>query len=195
MSRFPVRSIDVGYGNTKFVLREDGDGIHCDLFPSLAPIASSVQGLDGGILAKHRIVPIEIDGLRYGVGKDSNLSLQGVNARTLDATFSQSNEYLALVRGALLYMGATEITLLVVGLPVTTALTMGPALEKRLTGTHVLSESGGSRKVVNVHRVKALAQPLGAFIDYATRTGRGEQMPGCYGDYAQSSGRAHVRAG
>lgn len=36
-----VRAIDVGYGNTKFVVLRQGAGeIHCGLFPSIAPQAS-----------------------------------------------------------------------------------------------------------------------------------------------------------
>jgi len=74
-------------------------------------------------------------------------------------------------------MGATEIGLLNVGLSMSTIDSMAEALQQRLVGTHVLSNPRAtSKRVVNVHSVRVLPQPLGAFFDYMARTNQFEQM-------------------
>jgi len=56
-----VRAIDVGFGNTKFVLNPAASGIQCSLFPSLAPLATN-DDLTGGVLQKRNTVVVEVNG-------------------------------------------------------------------------------------------------------------------------------------
>jgi plasmid segregation protein ParM len=68
-----------------------------------------------------------------------------------------SPTYLALLRGALHYIGAARIDMLVVGLPVSTFLTRREHLTAALLGEHPVGD-----KVIHVHDVLVLAQPHGA---------------------------------
>lgn len=67
-----------------------------------------------------------------------------------------SDEYLALVRGALAYMKVATVDLLVVGLPVTIFDMRRVALSKRLCGEHPITEG----KTVAIKEVKVLASPM-----------------------------------
>lgn len=178
MSRYSVRSIDVGYGNTKFVVGEENGVPQCSLFPSLAPFAPArrrdfaADGMDA-----RTTTIVNVAGEDYEVGIDADRALAGSNARTLDPCFATTDVYLALVRGAFHFMGATEIGLLNVGLPMSTIDTMAQPLQERLVGTHVLSNpKGPTKRVVNVHAVRVLPQPLGAFFDHMARTHQFDTM-------------------
>lgn len=61
-------------------------------------------------------------------------------------------------------MDAEEIDLLVVGLPVDLMDSKKAVLEAKLTGAH----SVGSRTFI-IHRVNAVAQPLGGFLNFASQ--------------------------
>jgi hypothetical protein len=63
-----VRAVDVGYGNTKYVLEhQHGSEIVCALFPSLAPQASHSPDLGVGVLKRRNSVTVEVNGIRYEV--------------------------------------------------------------------------------------------------------------------------------
>lgn len=167
-----VRSIDVGYGNTKYVCaRPKGGEISCRLFPSLVS-RSFGHDLSDGVIAKRDTVIVEVDGNRYEVGPDVELALRTHSSRVLHRDFVDTPEYLALLRGALAYMRLPVIDLLVVGLPVSWLAMKSSALKERLTGEHPAGDAG----VVRVEKVLVLAQPLGGFIDYALSSGRYGQL-------------------
>lgn len=174
-----VRSIDVGFGNTKYVVISNGNGdIQCSLFPSLAPQASEGADLASGVLQKRNTVTVEVNGVRYEVGKDANLAQDATHGRVLDLSYPTTDPYLALVRGAIYYMGVPEIHLLVLGLPVNSFDKYKEVLEKRITGEHKipspLYKSGNGTPehiTVKVHNVKVQPQPLGAFFDHAVTSG------------------------
>lgn len=166
----PVRAIDVGFGNTKFVLGTSNGEVQCTMFPSLTPLAAP-NDHNGAILQRRNTVVIEVNGVRYEIGKDSVIA-QGANpTRVLDPTFATSDAYIALVRGALYFMGASHIENLIVGLPVSTVRDLQEGLIKTLTGSHPVPSAGSNPepRTVTIGRVFALAQPLGAFFDYAHR--------------------------
>lgn len=174
---FPVRAIDVGFGNTKYVVSSTVSEVQCALFPSLAPVAAS-NDLTGGVLQRRNTVAIEVNGVKYEIGKDSAIA-QGANpTRILDPSFAKSDCYIALIRGALYYMGATEIHNLVVGLPVSTINDFREGLVKALIGNHPIPSAAPScgTVLVKVHHVIALPQPLGAFFDYAHHADTFKQM-------------------
>ena len=64
-----VRAIDVGYGNTKYLSLVTSNDIQCGIFPSLAPQASSGPDLAAGLMQRRNTVVVEVDGVKYEVGK------------------------------------------------------------------------------------------------------------------------------
>jgi plasmid segregation protein ParM len=161
-----VRSIDVGYGNTKYVHACRGQAVACRDYPSLAPVATRGELADA-LGRRRRTIEVDIDGIRYEVGPDVGLARGAFAARNMDDDFCTTPEYLALVRGALYSMEVDAIDLLVVGLPVSTFAAKRQVLERRLTGTHLIV-----RRTVEVRRVKVLAQPHGALLQYSAGLGR-----------------------
>jgi plasmid segregation protein ParM len=158
-----VRAIDVGYSWTKYVVEGSSLGnIRCRAFPSIAPRASNRDlALDGR--ARRSTVQITVNELAFEVGPDAALVQETYQAMPLDDGYTDTAEYLALARGALHLMRVDQVDLLVVGLPVALYRQKRHALERRLTGTHPL----GGGNVVSVLAVKALAQPVGAFLSAA----------------------------
>ena len=162
-----VRSIDVGYGYTKYTTAHAGGEIRCAHFPSLAyPSSRDPAGSLGA--ERRRTVAIPIDQLFYEVGPDVLLAADTFRAAQIHDNYIDTPEYLALVRGALRLMKLEHIDLLVVGLPVALFATHKAKLEKRMTGLHDL----GAGKTVQVRKALAMAQPNGALIDYATQQDR-----------------------
>lgn len=162
-----VRSIDVGYGYTKYTTAHVGDEIRCAHFPSLAYPSARDPACSLGA-ERRRTVAIPIDQLFYEVGPDVLLAADTFRAAQIHDNYIDTPEYLALVRGALRLMKLEYIDLLVVGLPVALFATHKARLEKRMTGLHNL----GAGKTVQVRKALAMAQPNGALIDYATQQDR-----------------------
>jgi len=162
-----VRSIDVGFRNTKFVVATDERGIECAVFPSVAPTANG-RNLSEAMGRRRDTVTITVEGIDYEVGPDALLAEKPIPTQTLGDDFCLTPEYLALVRGALHRMRVKVVDLLVVGLPVSTFQFRKADLARRLHGLHPV----GPGKTVEVREVKVLAQPHGALIDYALTSGR-----------------------
>ncbi|MDY7574479.1 PRTRC system protein D [Actimicrobium sp. CCI2.3] len=157
-----VRAIDVGYGNTKYVVSAGRGPVRCAHFPSIAPVTSG-RDLAAALGRQRRTVAITIGDLTYEVGPDAALADDLAGTRHMDDDYIQSPEYLALARGALHLMREPAIDLLVVGLPVSTFALHKTSLEKRMSGLH---DVGGGR-TVTVRKVRVLAQPHGALMHFA----------------------------
>mgnify|MGYP000026372099 FL=1 len=166
-----VRAIDIGYGNTKYVASRSEREIQCAMFPSLAPVASQLE-LSTGMVTTRDTVAVEVEGVKYEVGPGARLGLKAHHARILHGDYVTTPEYLALVRGALSCMQLSHVDLLVVGLPVGLMNSKARALAARLKGRHPV----GNGREVEVRHVWTLAQPLGGFLDYATRQGTYETL-------------------
>lgn len=170
MSEAIVRAIDVGYGNTKFVqFHTPGGEIACSLFPSISPQASTGADLTGGVFQRRNTVIVEVNGVRYEVGRDAKLAQDASYGRTLDADFSMTDAYMALVRGAISYMGVPHLDHLILGLPVNTHAQHHEALTKRMVGVHRIPDASGNPIDVEVRSVTVTPQPIGAFFDYTIR--------------------------
>ncbi len=175
-----VRAIDVGYGNVKFTLRHvDMDKpIECSIYPSRSPMATG-KSLTAELLRARDTVVVKVGEHEYEVGKQVNYAMgDNDESAVLERDFCLTDAYLARLLGALYYMRCNDpqgvpytpvstIELLVVGLPVSTykSKDLVKSLTKRLTGYHELP----NERSVEVKRVVALAQPLGAFYEYATQ--------------------------
>ncbi|RCW72404.1 plasmid segregation protein ParM [Pseudorhodoferax soli] len=156
-----VRSIDVGFGNTKFVVGHSDKDIKCACFPSLAYTSAKDPSVRPSA-ERRRTVAVPIDGLYYEVGPDVHLAADNFRATQLHDQYVETPEYLALARGALSYMKVDVIDLLMVGLPVSSFQARKGFLERLMTGVHAL----GGGKTVEVRRAVALAQPQGALVYY-----------------------------
>lgn len=166
-----VRAIDVGYGNTKYVMfRTPGEDAQCSVFPSIAPQAPRGADLTGGVFHRRSTVVVNVNGIDYEVGKDARLAQDTSYGRILDQDYCMSDTYMALVRGALFYMGVKEIDVLVLGLPVNTHEQYHGALAEKMRGEHVVPGLDGAEpRTVKIHHVRVVPQPIGGFFDYAIR--------------------------
>lgn len=175
-----VRAIDVGYGNTKYLSLVTSNDIQCGIFPSLAPQASSGPDLAAGLMQRRNTVVVEVDGVKYEVGKDARLAQDASHGRILDPDYSMTDSHMALIRGALYYMGQPKIDLLVLGLPVNTFEKYNVQLAKRVIGKHPVpfreKDGSMSQREIEVANCRVIPQPIGAFFDYATKTRTYDRM-------------------
>lgn len=158
-----VRAVDVGSGNTKFVTAATGADIRCTSFPSVA-YPSSDASPSWPASERKKTVCIPIGPLFYEVGPDVSLAADTFCAKQLHDDYTETPEYMALLRGALSMMKVDEIDLLVVGLPVALLPVKKAALEKAMCGKHDV----GGGKSVTVGKAMAVAQPQGALVHYAS---------------------------
>jgi plasmid segregation protein ParM len=158
-----VRAVDVGSGNTKFVTAAAGTDIRCISFPSIAYPSSDASPL-WPASERRKTVCIPVGPLFYEVGPDVGLAADTFRAKQLHDEYTESPEYLALLRGALSMMKLSHIDLLVVGLPVALFAVKKAALEKMMVGSHDI----GGGKTVTVGKALAVAQPQGALVHYAS---------------------------
>ena len=157
-----VRAVDVGSGNTKYVAGVVGTEVRCASFPSVA-YPSSGDATEGPPGERRRTVSIPIGPLFYEVGPDVGLAADTFRAKQLHDDYTESPEYMALLRGALSLMKLPQIDLLVVGLPVALLGLKKASLERAMIGRHPV---GGGKSVVVV-KALAVAQPQGALVHYA----------------------------
>lgn len=94
---------------------------------------------------------------------DVGLAADTFRAKQLHDEYTESPEYMALLRGALSMMKVSHIDLLIVGLPVALFSLKKSALEKTMAGEHQI----GGGKTVTVAKAMAVAQPQGALVHYA----------------------------
>ena len=157
-----VRAVDVGSGNTKFVTGIAGNEIRCASFPSVA-YPSSGETPHWPASERRKTVCIPVGPLFYEVGPDVGLAADTFRAKQLHDEYTESPEYMALLRGALCMMKVSHIDLLIVGLPVALFSLKKSALEKTMAGEHQI----GGGKTVTVAKAMAVAQPQGALVHYA----------------------------
>lgn len=170
-----IKAIDVGYGNVKYTSLLVGNEIQCGLFPALAPQATHGPDLALGLLQKPNTAVVEVEGIFYVVGKDARLSQDATHGRILDPDYSMTDTHMALIRGALFFMGEHEIDMLVLGLPVNTHAKYHEALAKRVIGVHPVPFKNGKKECL-VKNVRVLPQPIGAFFDYTSQCGTYDKM-------------------
>lgn len=150
-----VRAVDVGSGNTKFVTGVVGNEIRCASFPSVA-YPSSGETPHWPASERRKTVCIPVGPLFYEVRPDVGLAADTFRAKQLHDEYTESPEYMALLRGALSMMKVSHIDLLIVGLPVALFSLKKSALEKTMAGEHQI---GGGKTVtvakatlIKVHR-------------------------------------------
>lgn len=156
----PVFAIDVGYGNTKYAYRTvDGTGA-TGMFPSLAPIAAfrALSGDNGDMPVARKMVTITIDGVGYEVGPDvPTTAAYGRTGRLLVDFYPMTDNYAALLFGAIHFSGVTHIDRLVLGLAVHNPLKHAAALRERFVGKFNFGHGS-----VEIGKVVVIPQPLGS---------------------------------
>lgn len=166
-----VRAIDVGYGNTKYVTRSDGGGIHCAHFPSLA-FHTPTEQVHNGLGGLRRTVAVPGGGGFYEVGPEVELAATWMKARRRNDGFTETDEYRALTAGALHYMKVDTVDLLVLGLPVAQYVIRRTQLAKAMTCAFEV----GRKKTVLVKKAIVIAQPQGALLKYAAEMGAMDEI-------------------
>ncbi|MFT3815567.1 MAG: PRTRC system protein D [Acidovorax sp.] len=166
-----VRAVDVGFGHTKFVTGVGGTEIRCASFPSLCYPGARDSAKVPAIESRATMC-IPIGGLFYEVGPDVALAGDAFRPSQMHDRYTETPEYMALLRGALRMMKVPEIHLLVVGLPVALLVARKSKLERAMMGTH---DVGGGRRVV-VHKAIAVAQPQGALVYFASVAGKMDRI-------------------
>lgn len=167
-----VRAIDLGYGFTKFIhnVTDKGD-LRTASFPSIASIAGK-KNLGGGFFAERDTVEVKHDGVMYEVGKDVVLGASAYSNRVLNKRYTQSNDYFALMKGALKMMKLNVIDTLVLGAPVNKYDEVKEFLKTSWRGDIDLD---GNLKV-RINKVIVLPQPLGGFALYGAQSGNYEKI-------------------
>jgi plasmid segregation protein ParM len=180
-----ARAIDVGYGNTKFTTANRKQDYGCEFFPSIAPTSTNEVTIAGGMMSNSEFVNVEVDGKYYAVGKEAHYQASTGTTRILDQGFALTNDYLALVRGALHYMALPKIDMLVLGLPMNTYKdqNLRDALRARMIGGHTVPNPNLRKNKfapalfsVEVSAVRILPQPVGAFFNYCIPRGVYQEM-------------------
>jgi plasmid segregation protein ParM len=158
----PVFAIDVGYGNTKWAYRAASNTIATGMFPSLAPLMASrtLSTFGDGALAARTVATVKIGDIEYEVGPDVSLTAAyGKTGRTLSDDFVTTNNYSALLGGALHFANVTQVEQLVLGLPVHNYGKYSDALKEKFSGE---LDFGLAR--IKVGGVSVLPQPIGSLI-------------------------------
>lgn len=156
--------LDIGYGQTKQCYAGSLTRRSENVWPSGAaqiarcdvkPLSNPNEGKR--ILASG--LEVKVDGHAYGALMHPD-DIQG-GMPYLHEDYATTPEYFALFLGAISYVPASAIDVLVTGLPVAhfEDVAKREALKKRLTGTH---EAAGRK--VKVSRVEVVPQGLGAFM-------------------------------
>jgi plasmid segregation protein ParM len=166
-----IRSIDVGYGDTKFVKSSAGGRIDCEVFPSLAFTAQGTRPVDS-LGTRRRTVVVKVGDVRYEVGPDVHYAADRFVARNFHDRYIETDEYAALTAGAIALMRVPHIDVLALGLPVETYMAKRKLLEKLMTKVHDVGRGDG----VEVRRVVVFAQPHGAMFSVASKAEQGKAL-------------------
>lgn len=174
-----IKSIDLGYGNTKLAgaRTEFKHEIPAMLFPSRSIVAKD-KDLSMGMTKGSDTIKVRVGDIDYLVGKDI-VKEQGTyeESQQLNDDYSASAPYMARMLGAFHYMIKMDpkplqdhvytIDYLMLGLPVSTYRMKGvkEALAERMTGEFTIP--GGI--TVKVKKAIVMAQPTGAFMEYAIK--------------------------
>lgn len=160
-----VLGVDVGYGNVKVYGVVPGDATR---FRSFHFPAMAVDARAGMMTANYgRALDLRqpvVNGRTYYVGRDVALMLKQPTAAALDKQYPMTDDYHALLLGALAEAGLSEIDLLVLGLPgrYFVDMTLKQAMCNKFVGEHTIGDFR-----VNVRRIHIVPQPVGGLASWA----------------------------
>lgn len=165
------RGLDIGFGFTKFTRGSDAHGATLTgVFPSYATISDPASAAAG--LSPHDVVHVRVGVNTYAVGVDAQDSADGSGSRMVERSFFESEEYLALARGAIAHMrtGPT-IHCLAIGVPLQyfNDTRLLATLSKRLLDAHhvpKLAHAADQSRVVRVEKVSIFPQVVGSLMHH-----------------------------
>ena len=158
--KLDVFAVDIGYSNLKVAF---GEGVvpRVVVMPAgVGPVDSCTEDLGAGLGSHSQAEIVDIGGRQFVAGIDQSYLRA---KRNRHPEYPMSDEYLALYYRALRLTSATEIDVLVTGLPVEQHRDSQfcNRLAERLRGKHAIKTG----LVVTVNEVFITAQPIGAFAD------------------------------
>lgn len=156
-----IVGLDIGYSNLKLAIGSSDNGCRTILRPAgAAPADRFGSRFDGKAQSDFLHVLVDDESFVAGVSSDRAELWQ----RSLHADYSKSLSYKALFHAGLLLSEMSEVDVLVTGLPVSQFQdeSRRKELEAQFTGTHKITP----KRVVNVKKVKVIAQPVGGLLDY-----------------------------
>lgn len=183
MSNKNILAVDIGYGFTKAVWGDGKtDGQKNEIcFRSVAPMTNVDQNiLSGTNVESFDRVVVQVNGKNYLVGPDAH---EAGGNHSLDPNYSQRNDYLALLRGAIYYMFektgkiSKTIDALVLGLPVSNYSNHKAALSMLGKQGHTIPVPVAYQSIygatinVSAEKVLVLPQPLGSLRAYSQMSG------------------------
>lgn len=158
-----VVAIDVGYGNTKFCAANNGT-LKTGHFPSIATLQVGVADRGAVDLSNRELITVIAGNDTFRVGPDAidTLSAHEDRNRNLAKNYVETPQHLALLRGALHYLGKANVDLLVTGLPVNDYAHHKKRMADKLRGLHAFPKADP----IHVHEVLVIPQPMGGFVNY-----------------------------
>jgi plasmid segregation protein ParM len=166
-----VFALDIGYGNTKCAYRNPDGTITKEMFPSLAPFcatnAVSASGAASGNagFSVRDVIAVKVGDTFYDVGPDVPLTgAYGKTGRALTDAYVRTNNYTALLAGAIYRARVHHIERLVLGLPVHTMAEFARELKERFKGEHDFGHG-----IIKIDAVSVVPQPLGSMTYAANK--------------------------
>lgn len=163
----PVAALDIGYGFAKIAhnTEKEPNTTKTLCFSSQAPTTLK-EFQPSTALDKSNVITVDIKGNLYVVGPDVGLHQKLHSIHILGNNYVHSEQYLALNLAAIVYTGATNISTLMVGLPVDLFDSKKDFLINLLEGEHRIN----SKHTVTVGSVVPVSQPVGGLYHaHATR--------------------------
>lgn len=164
--KLDVLALDIGYSNLKVAFGEGAIPQVVVMPAGAGPVEACSEDLGTGFGPHNQAETIDIGGRQFVAGIDqSSLRVK----RTRHPDYPMTDEYLALYYRALRLTAATEIDVLVTGVPVEQHRDekFCERLAERLRGKHAINAG----TVVTVNEVFITAQPIGAFADASVQMG------------------------
>jgi len=164
--KLDIFALDVGYSNLKVAFGEGAIPQVMVLPGGVGPVEACTEDLGAGLGARNHAETVDIGGKQFVAGIDqSYLRVK----RNRHPDYPMSDEYLALYYRALRLAGATEMEILITGVPVEQHRDhkFCERLAERLRGKHEVR----SDFFVTVKEVFITAQPIGAFADATVQMG------------------------
>ncbi|WP_347990106.1 PRTRC system protein D [Methylomonas sp. AM2-LC] len=160
-----VAAVDIGYGNVKYSYYNNGKIVLPSHFPSTAKLVNG--SVNKGVLDwsdQFDILTVMAEGFKYMVGPDvtKTMSVEESRNRPLLKDYVETPQHMALLKGALRFIGKREINILITGLPVDYYNSFKDVMREKVTGIHDYPD--GERIVV--HEAKVMPQPMGGFVNY-----------------------------
>jgi PRTRC genetic system protein D len=116
-----VVSVEVGYGTTSTVYTTEKKNYNSFTFPSIAVKVTKQADLTGGLkdnMLNTGNVEINVKGSLYKIGTQVKPNQSRMSKRNLNDSYIHSDQYEALLHGALLMQPHDEIEYLALGLPI-----------------------------------------------------------------------------